>query len=233
MNEKHTNHQISEFKIKDNIFSAADTSFGITNCATNTVAFNVAGKSANSEKSELLTEPTTISDVDGNELFRMRKLVVSRRKAMYIDDATANETVYSIRRINFLSCWNGAGIWKGEGFKDKPAFEIRGSVTKKDFSIFDKSTGQVAAVISKNPPNESHVLIGRENVFVRANPGYDEALMLFLAILVQHHGMHDSSTPWCCSSTKKKKIVQHDSENIFCIWVGLEMALAGLCLCLF
>lgn len=212
MGNQDCSKQITEYRLKENIFSAADTTYGITNCTTNTVSFKITSEAKTNEQSEQKDDERVICVADGNELFRLRKAVISRRYAVLIDDASTNTTVYSMRRKHFLSCLDGTGIWKGEGFKGKPALEIRGNVVEKDFNIFDKNAGQVAAIICKEAVRQSSVMIGSEIYFVRVYPGYDDALLVLIAISLAEQYRETSA-----------------SDGILCIGPCLDFAIGGLC----
>lgn len=208
--------EVTEYSLNENIFSDADTTFGITNCSTNTLAFKVTGKPKSNEQSELKTDERTICDTDGKELFRLRKEVVSRRKTVFIDDPTTNTAVHSMRAKHSLSRLRRLGIWEGEGFKGKPAFEIRGNVVKRDFEIFDKVAGQVAAIVCKDTISQSPVMIGPETYFVRVYSGYDDALMVTLAIALGEK----------CREWNTPDVMPY---SIFCVGPSLDLAIIGLC----
>lgn len=180
----YTYNQVTEFKVKEKLFSLSGDSFKIQNCTTGAVAFQVSGKLLSIRDSKKLI------DTDGISLYKMTEKIMSLRDRMYIEDLRTGEKVFTIRRKHFVSMFKGTiQVWRGGDDDGEPAYEITGSILRKNFKIVDKQNGQEAAVISKKLLSLTNLLTEGDVYIVKVNPGYDTSLMVFLAIAVdeQYH----------------------------------------------
>lgn len=177
--------EVTEYKVKEKLFSLSGDSFSIKNAATGEATFSVNGKFFS------LSESKKLLDSEGNPLYKMTEKLLSLRDKMYITDLRTNEPVATIRRKNIVSLFKGTiQVWNGPTDDGEPWFEITGSIRRKNFTIHDKQNDCEAAVISKKLLSLTNLLTEGDVYVVRVNPGYDTSLMVFLAIAVDEQ-FHD------------------------------------------
>lgn len=183
MVKTYIHNNVTEFKVREKIFSLSGDSFEIKD-QNGCTAFKVNGKVFT------LRERKTLLDADGSTLYGMTENIISFRNRMHIFDG-AGTKIMTIRRKHIISLYKGTvQIWNGPADEGKPAFEIVGSVIRKNFKIIDKQTGQEAANICKKWINFQNIVLNKDIYFVRVNPGYNTALMVFLAVAVDEQ-FHD------------------------------------------
>lgn len=183
----YTFDQVTEFRIKEKIFSLSGDSFSIKRESDGEQLFKVKGNAFSIRDSKKLLT------ADGTELYKMTEKLLSFRDRMYIEDVSSGEKVLTVRKKSIISVPIIGGrtlqVWKGGDDDGEPWLEIKGSVLRKNFKVSVVDGEQEAAVVSRKLFNLS-TLLDSDSYVVRINPGFDAALMLFLAIAVDEH-YHD------------------------------------------
>lgn len=181
--EKSNIHNVlTEFKVREKIFPFSGDSFEIKDRYGKT-AFKVSGK--------LLTlrERKTLLDADGSTLYAMTENIVSLHNRMHILDKTGN-VIMTIRRKHIIPMFKGTvQVWNGVKDNGQPVYEIVGSIIRKNFEILDRHNGRVAATICRKWMKFQNIL-EKDVYIVTVNPGYNSALMVFLAVAVDEQ-FHD------------------------------------------
>lgn len=173
-----------EYKVREKIFSLSGDSFQIKDGYGRT-AFKVNGKVFT------LRERKTLFDADGTKLYSMSENIVSFHNRMYIFDGSGNK-IMTIRSKHIIPMFKGTvQVWNGPDDKGERAFEIVGSIIRKNFQIIDTRTGQEAANICKKWINLQNILVDKDVYIVKVNPGYNTALMVFLTVAVDEQ-FHDN-----------------------------------------
>lgn len=179
--------QVTEFRVKEKIFSLSGDSFSIKRESDGQKLFKVKGNAFSIRDSKKLL------DADGNDLYKMTEKLLSLRDRMYIQDVNSGETVLTVRKKSFISVPIIGGrtlqVWKGGDDEGDPWLEVHGNILRKNFKLNVVEGGQEAAVVSRKMFNIA-TLLDADSYVVRVNPGFDAALMLFLAIAVDEH-YHD------------------------------------------
>lgn len=174
--------EVTEFKLKEKLFSLSGDAFDIKRESTGETAFQVAGSLLS------LRDTKTMCDADGTDLYKMSEALISLRDRMYIQHIPSGETAVTLRKKSLLniSLFGGRAIhvWKGGEPDGDPWLEIRGHLLSKDFTIKDLTADCEAAVISRKLFSLSSILFDNDTYVVRVNPGYDTSLMVCIAIAI-------------------------------------------------
>lgn len=182
---RHVYNEVTEYKLREKIFSISGDTFTVKHVATGVDAFKIIGKPLS------IREKKTMSEMNGTKLFRMKEKVISLRKSMCIEDANTGTTLYNLRRKNYIQLFKPAvQVWQGSSSKADPIFEIQGNVLRKNFTINDKRSNCVAAKVTKKYLSPTNILTASDVYTVKVNPGHDTALMIFLAVAVDE-AFHD------------------------------------------
>lgn len=178
---------VTEFAVKEKIFSLSGDSFDIVNVTTNETMFKVDGKLLSIRDSKKLL------DAENHGIFKMTEKPLSIRDRMHIKDLRTGNKL-TMRKKSYIHMPVVGGrtvyVWDGEKDDGDPMLEIHGDLLRKDFVITDKLHNRDAAAVKRHFLNPTSLITGRDKYSVRVNPGYDTSLMIFLAISVDEY-FHD------------------------------------------
>lgn len=178
---------VTEYCLKEKVFSLSGDSFEIKSEESGEVVFRVDGNMLSIHDSKTMLTP------DGEEIYKMKDALVSLRDRMFIEECASGDTVYTLRRKDLISLPFVGGrtllVWKGDSDEGEPWLEIHGDLIRKDFIMKDLESDAEAAVVSRKLLSAQSMFLDSDVYAVRVNPGFDAAVMVFLAIAVdeQYH----------------------------------------------
>lgn len=134
-----------------------------------------------------LHDTKVMRDGGGTPILSMKSALFSPRGRMRIKRWDSGEPVVTLRRKSLVPMEILGGgtvrVWKGSREIGHPLFEVRGDMYGKWFSIVEGTWGDEVAFVHRKSFTISSIL-GRSTYVMRMQPGYDAALLVFIAVAI-------------------------------------------------
>lgn len=180
--------EVTEYRLKEKLAYLSNDSFNVIRESEGRKLFHVERKSSDSSGT------TTMYDMHGGKLYTMRTALMSMHNRIHIENAHNSETIITMKTKKPLASTiskhpNTVQVWKGDTDHGKPWLELCGDLMRKDFTFKNLDTGTEAAFVTRKLIKLSTILAESDTYVLRVNPGYNVALMIFIAIVIdeQYH----------------------------------------------
>lgn len=186
--------KVTEYRLKEKLLSLATDSFSVVRESDGEKVFRVEGGTAGSLGAG---GAKTMYDVTGRKLYKMCEALVSLHNRMYVRDGVNESAIVTMKKKKALagavSAVETVHVWKGESDKGDPWLELKGDLMRKDFTFKNVHTGSEVAYVTRKLINLNTILAESDTYVVRVNPGYNVALMVFIAVVIDEQ-YHDGWT---------------------------------------
>lgn len=186
-------NDVVEYRLKEKLFSLSCESFSVIRESDGQKEFRVESVQRRGLTGGGDDGLKALYDSSGVKLFEMHEASLSLHNRMYVRHGSTGKTILTLKRKKVLpgslSTPHTVHVWKGDTDHDHPWLELYGDLMRKDFTIKNLYDKSVAAFVSKKLINLSTILAESDTYVVRVNPGYNAALMVFIAIVIdeQYH----------------------------------------------
>lgn len=175
--------EVTEYRLKEKLLHLSNDSFNVIRESDGRKLYRAEGKSSDSSGTK------TLCDMHGRALYTMRTALVSMHNRIHVQNAHNGETVITMKTKKSLATplskqSQSVYIWKGDSDHGKPWLELCGDLIRKDYTFKNLDTATDAAFVTKKLIKLSSILAESDTYVLRINPGYNVALFVFIAIVI-------------------------------------------------